>query len=107
VGGKEVYMSDYPECDRMNAVKEKSQVIGEFIEWLQSSQEVTEEHESIILAHYPRSRISSDPRLQRFQYTIEELLAKYFNIDLDKVEKEKRAILEALRKTREEEADEQ
>jgi len=97
--------SGFPECDKMNAVREKSQVIGEFIEWLQSG-EASEKEEPIVLAYYPTQRTSNevDAHLHPCSYTIETLLAKYFDIDLDKVEKEKRLILEKLRAGHEKEA---
>jgi hypothetical protein len=54
-----VVKGQYPECDKMQAVKEKSQAIGEFLEWLSEgrtprvalvvphSQEVDEEDEPV------------------------------------------------------------
>lgn len=67
------------EIEKMLKVKEKSQVIGEFIEWLQ---------ENFVLAKYYKDKLYSE------FISIEDLLAQYFNIDLKKVEEEKRKILE-------------
>lgn len=67
-----------PELDKMLAVKEKSQPIGEFLEWLACEWHI----------HLPAS--------------IEELLAEYFEaeyfeIDLTKMEKERQALLDFVR----------
>lgn len=73
-----------PELDKMLAVKQKSQVISGFIEWL--------EGQGIELGRYV-----TDTRLAPLHMNIELLLAQYFDIDLDEAENEKRAILEQLR----------
>ncbi len=61
------------ECDKLHKIKDKAQSIGEFLDWLVEYHQVS----------LPDS--------------IVELLAEYFDIDLEKVEEEKRAILEELR----------
>ena len=74
-----------PEHQKMAAVKEKSQAIGEFMEWLES------EH-SIVFANY------SGDFLEEFPFKRKEVwLAEYFNIDLKKIEKEKLAMIEEMR----------
>ena len=62
------------ECDRLHAVKNRSQTIGEFLDWLKDEYEI----------FLPKS--------------ITNLLAEYFDIDLKRVERERRAILKELRK---------
>ncbi len=62
-----------PECDKLYKVKDESQTIGEFLDWLQ------EEHEIFL------------------PFSITDLLAEYFEIDLKEVERERRAILDELR----------
>lgn len=74
------------ECDKLADVKEKSQSIGEFVEWLTTER----------LVEFCVRNDRSD-RLMPFHFTIEKLLAEFFNIDLDKVEKEKQAILDDFR----------
>ena len=69
----------YPEHIKLDEVKEQSQVCGEFYEWLEKK-------------HIIRPR-NSKP--------IERLLAEFFEIDLDKLEREKRDMLEDLRRTSE------
>lgn len=74
-----------PECERMLAVKDQSQAIGQFIDWLYSEKKwelcARQEH-----------------KLFPVSLNIEQLLAEYFGIDLKKVEEERRAILDFLRK---------
>lgn len=146
-------MSDYPEHDRLSTVKDQSQAIGEFLEWLAG--------EGIHLGHYQaildpevkyqvepgRSRVRGarpveyrdvwrirdlDPFMSTFVggyweteaeardevnaleadrrkdaqeskrflpliYSVQKLLAEHFNIDLDKIETEKRAMLDRIR----------
>lgn len=73
-----------PELERMSAVSDESQRIGEFLDWLVA-------HSRIVLARYRGDQLVPD-------YTdINALLAQYFKIDLDKIEKERRALLEHMR----------
>jgi hypothetical protein len=75
--------SKYPECDKLAAVAKKSQLCGEFLDWLREQGwdlvEEVEEH------YYPVRK------------TNEQLLAGFFKIDLNKVETERRALLEEIR----------
>ena len=71
-----------PELDKMKAVHEKSQAIGEFLEWLHSK--------GINLAKYP----DNSDYLSIYRYSTEKILAEFFGIDLDKCEKERRQLLE-------------
>lgn len=90
-----------PELDRMLAVKDKSQAIGEFIDWL---------YDQDIQLGQPHSHANcerdtwggwacglSKDEFEGHNEPIEKLLARYFEIDLVKVESERRAILDALR----------
>ncbi len=77
-----------PELDKMRAVKDKSQAIGEFIDWLrQDNCDICEMDDN---GHY----------LPIYQ-SIEKWLAEYFEIDLNKCEEERRAILDAIREQNE------
>jgi hypothetical protein len=71
-----------PECDRMLAVKKESNSIGQFLDWLETNNYVIGEYEG--------------GQLFSINKSFEKLLAEYFKIDLKKVDKEKRAILQAL-----------
>ncbi len=75
-----------PELDKMKEVKSKSQIIGEFLEWLQ---------EDYTIGRYDLC----SAELFEVSKPIEEWLAKYFQIDLQKVEEERSNILEWIRKT--------
>lgn len=81
-------MVETPTLDKMLEVKEASHQIGQFLEWLQE--------EGYVLGKYIDGS-DYDPYLVPTYEPIEKLLAKYFDIDLDATEKEKRLILEQLR----------
>lgn len=73
-----------PELDKMKAVQNESQVIGAFLE-----------HQSqggISLACF-----GNDEEIHFVRKSTEEILADYFNINLAKCEKERRAILNSIR----------
>ncbi len=78
-------MSEYPEHEKMQAVKAESQAQGEFLDWLANVKGLT------------LCRLSDEPgyhdRLVPAYETIERLLAEYHDIDLDAIEAEKRAML--------------
>lgn len=77
---------DYPEHAKLKAVVDKSQAIGEFIDWLIDTK-------GIVLA----SRFEISDILYRDATSTDELLADFFDIDRDVLEKEKRQILETIR----------
>lgn len=79
-------MPPTPELDKMQNITAKSQPAGEFLQWLL-------EVKGFVLAKYEGDANYPHPIYQ----TTEELLAEHFEIDLKKVEKEKRAMLEYLR----------
>jgi hypothetical protein len=81
-------MSDYPEHEKMRLIKDQSQSIGEFLEWLQDKKEV-------IFAEYPET--NSD-HLFPLHLPTQKLIAEFFDIDLDKIEDEKDAMLEEQRR---------
>lgn len=83
------------QCDKLIEVNEKSQAIGEFLEWLQG--------QGVVLARHHEHDEDCPRRCARealdwWSYgSIEQLLAKYFEIDLNEVERERRRILKTLR----------
>jgi len=77
-------MSDYPEHDKLSAVADKTQAIGEFFEWLESK--------GIFLARYVEG--SNYPR---HVHGFRDLLAEWAGIDENKLEAEKRQMLANLR----------
>lgn len=79
-----------PECEKLSAVSDKSNEIGDFLSWL-----VYERDPQLVLAEYV-----SETRLHEVAFTnalANKLLSEYYEIDLDKVEQERRALLEWVR----------
>lgn len=81
VNSKIYKMSKYPECDKMKEVSEKSQAIGEFIEWLGYEK-------NIYLMHEDETPV---------RMSMEVMLAEFYNIDLKKVEQERQQMLDEIR----------
>lgn len=89
-----------PELDKVRAVHERSQAIGNFIEWLQEKGihlGKHHQHDDDCFSGGFRMCGYKQDELVRFHYSISGLLAEHFDIDLQKVEAEKMAILEAFR----------
>lgn len=82
----------YPECEKMSQVRPQSQAIGEFLEWLRYEK-------GWVLATVPEEY---EFTLVEASYSIEGLLAEFFGIDLDKVETERRQMLDEIRAVHEE-----
>lgn len=78
-------MSEYPEHDKLNAVKDQSQAIGEFLDWLR-------DEKGIMLA-----RFGEGGDLYPYPRSTQDMLAEFFDIDLAEIEKEKRDMLEKIR----------
>lgn len=76
-----------PECDKVMAVLNESRTIGQFLEWLQN------EH-NVVLCHWTEDDVE---RAAPIHESTEQLLAAYFDIDLDKMEREKRRLLVSFR----------
>lgn len=77
-----------PQLDKMRSVKEDSQKLSTFIDWL------TEQGMPIC------EKITDDrygAEMAPITISIERLLARYFEIDLNKVEDERRSLLDELR----------
>jgi hypothetical protein len=79
-------MVETPELDKMTAVQPFSQKIGEFMEWLSTEKKLG-------LGSWDKRGYDL---YQPERASIENLLAEFFDIDLNKVEKEKRAIIEDI-----------
>ena len=76
----------YPEHDRLSAVADKSQCVGEFLEWLQE--------QGITLCAW------SDEERMYFgaAESTASMLSRFFEVDLHRLESEKRAMLDEQRK---------
>jgi hypothetical protein len=77
---------DYPEHDKLKSVQTDSQIIGNFLQWL-------EEKHWVICERSQERRGWIDPAWMPVDRTIERMLAEYLEIDLVRLETEKRAIL--------------
>lgn len=75
------------ELEKMTAVQDRSQEIGEFLDWLACVK-------GLDLCRYDGEKTE---RWWPAGITAEKLLAEYFGIDLNKAEEEKRAILAQMR----------
>ena len=88
----------YPEHEKLAITKHKSQGIGEFLDWLRSEKRIT-------LCRWEESTLASvddewegDPAgYYPAGTTTQALLAEYFDVDQDRLEQEKRAMLAKLR----------
>lgn len=79
-------MADYPEHEKLKAVKDRSQCVGEFIEWLGENNMAVCEFTGGNIDHWwPTGK------------PIRKLLAQFFEIDEEKLEAEKRQMLEEQR----------
>lgn len=81
----------YPEHEKLKKVAEQSQVIGEFVDIFLGGK-------GIMLAHYYEFVDTGGKQLTTHGVpAIDDLLAEFFDIDRDKLETEKRAMLEQAR----------
>lgn len=85
-------MPDYPEHDKLQVVHEDSQIIGEFLDWM-SDQGI---HRGVYDDDFYEGAF-----MRRSNKNITELLSEYFEIDQDKLEAEKLAILDDIRRQNE------
>jgi hypothetical protein len=82
-----------PELAKMAKVKLEGQVIGDFLEWLRQEKDwrLCEAHQ-----HDDGCDGACNRGYELVGFSTEKLLAEFFEIDLDKVEQEKRAILDDM-----------
>lgn len=91
-----------PECDRLAAIADQSQQIGEFVDWLAGEglhvAEWVRRHECDHPTPCRRGMHDLiEPYLVPLAGSTEALLARYFGIDLAKIDREKRAVLAWIR----------
>jgi len=94
--------ANYPEHDKLIAIQDQSQAIGEFLEWarIELGYSLGEYHEHTQdCFDIDGGRICGmrTEEMYAVNMPVTNLLAKFFNIDQDKLEEEKRAMLKALR----------
>jgi hypothetical protein len=80
---------ELPECDKLLKAAPESQKLGEFIDWLTDN--------GYHLCTQQKTEGEPSEQYLPCHENIEEILALYFDIDLKKVEQEKRALLDAIR----------
>ena len=81
-------MSAYPEHDKLRAIQDKSQCVGGFIEWLST--------QGFVICKSSENGHGFDEYFP-LSMPINTLLAAYFEIDLNRLEDEKCAMLDAQR----------
>jgi hypothetical protein len=79
-------MAEYPEHEKLTKVKDQSQLIGAFLDWLEQS--------GYTICEYSKKREEFFPIHQ----SVQKWLAEYFDIDLEKLDAEKVSMLDKLRK---------
>lgn len=80
----------YPEHEKLSKVSDKSRVIGEFVDWLSDEKGIQLGHNQWFDDCVERQFVPVGGRIQA-------LLAEFFEIDEDRLEQEKRAMLEHMR----------
>jgi hypothetical protein len=83
VGANESSYPNTPVLNKLKEVHEQSQLIGEFLDWLQ-----LEKHVHFVVYENGQPYVPN--------YTVDSLLHEYFGIDPAEEEKERRAVLEWL-----------
>lgn len=81
--------SRYPEHDKLKAIQEESQTIGEFLDTC-----------GYQLCEYHQGYLEDDDGASRFmpvRGTVQDILAHYFCIDQNKIDAEKRQMLDEMR----------
>lgn len=80
--------SQYPMSEKLAGVADQSRQIGEFLDWLESK--------GMTISEFVQYEGYSEPRLEPVSTGFERLLADYFELDLNELEKERRRILAEL-----------
>lgn len=85
-------MDRYPEHMKQKAIQDKADAIGDFLEWLEHEGNVT------VCGYNPAAEEWAPMWLPtKWRGGIEKMLAAYFDIDLAKLEEERRDMLARLR----------
>lgn len=92
----------YPEHQKLSAISDKSQAIGEFLDWLSETKGI----ELATRHRHTDSCCDDDSFIRRCGYSqgelkpelvpLRKLLSEFFEIDDEKIETEKRAMLKDL-----------
>lgn len=80
-----------PECEKLASVSEKSNELGHFLDWLINEN-------NYVLCEWTEDDAEKDyRRVYLGSNKINEILAEFFHVDLNKVEQERRALLDWIR----------
>lgn len=77
-------MAKYPELEKLGKVQDQRQAVEEFLDWLYAAR-------GVFLARY------DGEELKYYSYSTESLVAEFFELDLKKIDLERRAMLKAIR----------
>lgn len=75
---------EYPEHEKLAALDGANNTVGRFLEWL--------EEEGIVLCKW-----HDDDKIHPHYETKEDMIARHFDIDPNKLESEKQAMLDSIR----------
>lgn len=94
-------MSEYPEHDKLMALNGENQTLGLFLEWLQQRVVFADYHEHTDWCYdewedAPNCELSEGTPYPVHR-SIQDWLAEYYGIDQNKLEDEKRQMLEVIR----------
>jgi len=91
-------MATYPEYEKLKAISDKSQAIGDFLEWTRGTLCEVHHHSKDCRG---RGRVPecglSEGEFTPIRRSIIDQLAEHFEIDQQRLEDEKRAMLDELR----------
>ncbi len=83
-------MAEYPEHEKLTAVKEKSQLLGEFLDWV--------EQKGYVFCYYDSDgERGIFDRYRPIHKPIEKWLAEFYEIDLKVLEEENQQMLAEIR----------
>lgn len=93
----------YPEHEKLSAIKDQSQICGNFLEWLRGKYTFAKAHShnedcasQVMRRGYDCGCFEG--QLLPDNPSIERLLAEFFGIDQKRLEKEKQHMLDSIRK---------
>jgi hypothetical protein len=80
----------YPELEKMKATRAEADTLTRFVDWL-------EENDMRICKRVKVSPLYRGSPYESISESFEKLFARFFEVDLDKIEAERRQILDAQR----------
>lgn len=83
--------NEHPEHEKLDKIRHKSQAVGEFLDWLA-------EEKGVRLCTLQKVEEFSGRQYWPIRVSNQEIIAEFFDIDLDKLDKEKQEMLDSLRK---------